>query len=138
MVNVDLFSKQKGWTPLSKMRKSRTSQKVELADFGLDKPLNSIDFHRWILYNRRPYELAVVKWPHTHGAIFWWDPTGALNCPGGATVAQSICNRQVRGSTPLWGSLQRLYPKKPRVVHSAGRAGFGIKSTCIMEGWVSG
>ena len=80
-MNVDLFSKQKGWTPLSKMRKSRTSQKVELADFGLDKPLNSIDFHRWILYNEKPYELAVVRWPHTHGAIFWWDPTGALNAP---------------------------------------------------------
>ena len=87
--------------------------KAEVADFGLDKRLVSIDFHRWILYNRCLYELAAVRWPHTHGAIFWWDPTGALNCPGGATVAQSICNRQVRGSTPLWGSLQRLYPKEP-------------------------
>ena len=88
-------------------------QEAELADCSHDKPLVSIDFHRWILYNWALYELAAVRWPHTHGAIFWWDPTGALNCPGGATVAQSICNRQVRGSTPLWGSLQRLYPKKP-------------------------
>jgi hypothetical protein len=44
---------------------------AELADFGLDKRLVSIDFHRRILYNRCLYELAAVRWPHTHGAIFW-------------------------------------------------------------------
>ena len=65
-----IFKKKRLDYPKQDAQKS-DFREAELADFGLGKPLVSIDFHRWILYHYTPYESAAVRWPHTHGAIFW-------------------------------------------------------------------
>ena len=60
-----------------------------------------------------PAEMAPVS-----GAIFSARASTPGNCPCGAMEAQSTCNRQVRGSNPLWGSIRILGAAGPDLPES--------------------
>ncbi len=66
--------------------------------------VNSIDFSTPVLYNFCVGIVVLANGPTPLGLFYSVPTTRRSSRPGGATVAQSICNRQVRGSTPLWGS----------------------------------
>ena len=66
--------------------------------------VNSIDFSTPVRYNFRVRIVALANGPTPLGLFYSLPTTRRSSRPGGATVAQSTCNRQVRGSTPLWGS----------------------------------